>query len=315
MSRKTGFIFLIIFIITGICNNLAAQDSGNEGDIYYKYAKHELAFTAYWRNFLGKASYSNFLGKGAGLIYNLSDGTTYSNYTLGLAADYTYNISNHFGLVSGIGIANYGGQASGNFSDEYLAFDTRGDEFTYAYKLEEYREQQSLTMILIPLMAKYSSKPFGDIEMRYFVAGGMKFGIPFKDKTDISAVSLTTTGHYNYEDELYDNLPQHGFVNMKDISEKSKTAFKFSVLASIEAGLRVRDKEKIDAVASIYCDFGLQNLKQDDRHLVEYNWQNPEKPYFNSVKTTGRVDMVRIASVGLKIGIILNWYKDNKDSK
>ncbi|MDR1593306.1 MAG: PorT family protein [Prevotellaceae bacterium] len=301
-------------MMTGIYDNVVAQNSGNDGEIYYRYAKHELAFTACWRNFLGKASYSTFLGKGAGLTYNLSDGTTHSNYTLGLAADYTYNISNHFGLVSGVGIINYGGKAAGNFSDEYLTFDIRGDELTYSYKIEEYKEQQSLTMIMIPLMAKYSSKPFGEIEMRYFVAGGMKFGIPFGDKTEISASTLTTTGHYEFEDELYDDLPQHGFVTgLKDVSEKSQTAFKFSVIASIEAGLRVRDKERMDAMVSLYCDFGLQNMKQDDRHLVEFNWQNPEKPHFNSIKTTGRVNMVRIASAGLKIGIILNWYK--KDSK
>jgi hypothetical protein len=300
--------------ITGIISSVSAQDSvrtktgATDGDGFRKY---ELATGIFWRNLL-----SDDLGKfGAGLNYTLSDGTSSNIYTIGLAAHFTYNITRNTGLVSGLEIAAYSGKASGNFSGAYDTYDRGAYSFNFSYSLKDYSEQQKLTLLSIPLMVKYTTNPFSDIHARYFCGFGFKIGLPLVRKATIKPGLVTTTGYFYEERELYGGdtpFPEEGFVtNYSAPKQQSKIGFKPLVAIALETGFIFTSNEQVSAGASIYCDFGLNNiLKHDSRQMVEYQKLDTKNLLFNSIMTTNKVNKVEMFSIGLKL--IVNFNLDKK---
>jgi hypothetical protein len=301
----------MVSIISGI--GVSAQDSLQsqtippDGDGFRKY---ELSTGIFWRNFL-TGDFDKF---GAGLNYKLDDGTSSDIYTIGLAAHFTYNLTRNLGLVSGVEIAAYGGKASGNFSGSYPAVDRGGYDLTFAYSLKDYREQQNLTLLSIPLMVKYTTNPFSDIHARYFCGFGFKIGLPLVREATIKSGTLATTGYFYEELILYRDFPEEGFVsNYRVPEQQSKIGFKPVVALALETGLIFTSNEQVSAGASIYCDFGLNNLlKPDNRHPVEYQRLTPWQLGFNSIMTTNKVNRVEMFSLGLKLIVIFNLDKKNR---
>jgi hypothetical protein len=309
--KKTGII--IIIFITGIISSISAQDSlrmqnlpdGNFSSSGNGFQKRQLSLGIFWRNVIT----GDLVKWGAGLNYKLKDGASSDVYTAGFAAHLTFNTSRHIGVVTGLEIVNYSGRASGNFEDNYT-----DDNLRFHYILAGYREKQQLVLLSIPLMLKYSTAPLYDISAKYFAAAGFKFGIPLTDRATIDPGSVTTYGEFLREDETYINFPEHGFVNeMTGFNQKSKMDIKLGVTLALEAGINFLSDENISAIASIYCDLGLNNMiRRDNKKMVEYLPYSPEHLQFNSIMRTDKANSMAISSIGLKLSVSFNLDKQTK---
>lgn len=320
--------------MTGTINIGAAQDSTPPKSFpdYYDtenaFPKRELSLGVFWRNFL-----ANDLGKwGAGLNYKLNDGTSSDVYTAGLAAHVIFNITPSIGIVTGLEIANYSGKATGNFDGAYtINLDNMqqipenqttegGDYLSFSYRLRDYREQQKLALISVPLMVKYSTPAFFDISAKYFVAFGFKFGIPLIDRVTIDPGYVSTTGYFSREKERFpsenDDFPEHGWVTgATGYSAESKMGIKLDVSLALETGITFMSNEDISAAASIYYDFGLNNIiRGDNKNMVEYYPEARDYQHlgFNSIMKTDRANRMLINSLGLKLIVNFNLDKKNK---
>jgi hypothetical protein len=287
--------------------NFADSDSLYDDD----YSKYQLSLSIFWRNFVNSAPALSFWKYGAGLNYKLNEGKSSDIYTAGFAANVTFNVNATIGIVSGLEIAFLGGKVSGNFTGSYPASDAAGDDFTFSYALKNYNEQQKLTLLSIPLMMKYSTRPFSDISTKYFAALGFKVGIPLSNWSKIMPDYVTTTGFFQRELELYSDFPEQGFVNdIRGITSQSKTMFNLGIALALETGVVFLSNKNTSAGVSIYCDLGLNNmLKRDNRYLVEYQKMNPEQLRFNSIMTTENASSVNILSIGLKLSVTFNLNK------
>jgi hypothetical protein len=309
---------MLMIVTSSVTGSVSAQDSIGTNSIvaddfqYSKdyYQKKQLSLSAYWRNVLGTD-----LGKQtAGFYYKLKDGEVSDISTIGFAANLTFNMNAKIGIVSGFEIVSYGGRATGNFDGHYTTSYIEGDNFIFNYVLKDYNEQQRLTLFSIPLMAKYSMSLFSDISTKYFIAAGVKVGIPLTKRATIKVGSLTTTGHFLREDELYSDFPEQGLVNdLTGLSRKTKMDFNIGLIAALETGFIFMSNENISAGASIFCDVGLNNLlKKDNKHLVEYQKQMREYLLLNSIMKTEHVSSVDIFSIGLKLSVNFNLDKKTR---
>ena len=309
--------------MTGIIAKGTAQDSvalqnvPNSSQLNYEAAdddgfrKYELSLGVVWRNFL-----ADDLGKwGAGLNYKLQDGTGSNISTTGLAANLTFNITRNVGLVSGLELTRYSGKASGNFDETYETVHADGSDFSFRYILRDYSEQQKLTLLSVPLMVKFSTNPFSDIDAKYFAAFGFKVGIPLARQAAINVASVTTTGYFHNENILYRDFPEQGFVSsFNPPTQKSKIDFKLGVALALETGITFVSNEDLSAGASIYCDIGLNRLlRPSDRYMVEYQRLTPELLRFNSIMLTHRVSSVELFSLGMKLFVNFNLDKKTKN--
>jgi hypothetical protein len=297
-------ILLIMCITTSIAGRVSAQDSIRTQNFpdSETYSKLHLSFSPFWSNYF---SSTQFLSKAAGLNYNLEEGTVSGNYTAGFAANLAFSINSNIEIVSGLELVKYAAKVSGNFTEKYETVDRNGDVLDFAYSLKNYKEQQSLALLSVPLAVRFSTSAFSDVNIKYFVSCGIKIGIPVVQQATITPGSVTTTGYFYRELELYEDFPEHGFVNgLTGITQQSRMDFKLGFTATLETGLIFMSNENISAGASIYCDMGLNNLlKRDNRRMVEYQRFTPGQLRFNSIMKTGHASSVETFSVGVKISI------------
>jgi hypothetical protein len=278
MMKKT-YLIIICLLITNIA---VSQDTERSSG-----TRHEFSIYA-----------SGGMSK---LGYKFDAGTVNGGFGGGGGLGYTYNINSTFGITTGVGIAMYGSKAtSDGFSGRYKTFDD-GDELQFNYTVARgYEETQSATLLTIPMMAQYSV-PIGG-PMSFYAAGGLKLGFPISAKTLITSVN-TTSGHYLYEDQTYEDLPQYGFIREARVSKmKNDVDLGFAAMLSLEAGIRFSLSGKTGLYAGLFFDYGLNSIqKSNDEHVVEYQSSNPSQLKYNSILNTGMVDKINLMSVGIKI--------------
>jgi hypothetical protein len=231
------------------------------------------------------------------LSYKFAAGKTEGGIGGGAGVGYTCNINDNFGIATGLGFALYGAKITSDaFSDQY---DTQDLRFTYSIA-GGYEEKQSATLLTIPVMAQYRA-PFGNGSMSFYAAGGVKLGLPLSAKATITS-NTATSGYYSYENQTYENLPQHGFVNeMEGDMIKTDIDLGLATILSLEAGLHFSLSETTGLYTGLFFDYGLNNIqKSSDKHIIEYQ---PSQFRYKSVLNTGMVDKINLTSVGIKIKI------------
>jgi hypothetical protein len=244
-------------------------------------------------------------GGHSSLIYKLDESSHIGGFGGNVDLGYTYNVKRLFGIVTGLGISMYNSQLSmDQCSEEYMDMDDRGDDFSFKYTLTGYTEKQNIYLFTVPLMAKFS-KPVGKKGWtRCYIAGGLKMGIPVVAKASINAATVTSSGYYVYEDVTYEDLPRHNFVN-EQTGEQSDSDIKLNIVSmlALETGIRLRAGYQKHIMASIYLNYGLNNIqKVNNRHILEYQSNSPIFLY-NSIINTRMLQKVNLLSVGIKAGI------------
>jgi hypothetical protein len=245
-------------------------------------------------------------GGQSNLLYKL-DGSSHSGgFGGGVDLGYTYNIKRLFGIVTGFGISMYNSKLSMNeYAEEYNNVDEAGDEFTFNYSISGYNEKQSVIMFSIPVLMKYSVQLGEKADTKYYVAGGIKLGIPVSARASINAQTVTTSGYYTFEDGTYTDLPEYGFVN-GHAGEQSDHNIKLNVatMVALETGIRIRAGYQKHLMAGIYLDYSLNNMqKVKNRHVLEYQSSHPSLFLYNSVINTEKLNRVNLLGFGLKVGL------------
>jgi hypothetical protein len=241
----------------------------------------------------------------SGLLYSVPDSKQSLGFGGSLELGYTYNLKRDYGIVTGFGISFYTGSLDMPLCHEaYTGADDLFEGYTYTldYSLTGYGERHSITLFTIPVMFRYL---MGAGKTRYFLSGGMKIGIPLGARAAISPGILTVTGRYEYEQGEYADLPQHGFVTDRPI-EETDYKLKLGVTPSfaLETGARFPAGYKKDLQVGVYLNYSpFDARKSSDRHVVEYQPDNPHFYTFNSILNTAKVNKLSLLSAGIKVGI------------
>jgi hypothetical protein len=242
------------------------------------------------------------------MVYTLNQNGYYVSGSMGGGAGlgYTFNINYSLGIVTGVEMATYGAEASfDDVSGKYTA-ETGNREIRFSYSLTNYREKQSITVFSIPVMARYGRllRLLGGT-VRFYAAGGFKFGFPISAKADVTPGMATTSGYYPHEDITYANMPHHGFVSNTVLPDTKKDLeLGLSTALALETGVRFILTNKINLYAGAYFDYGLNSIrKTDSRRLLEYNSSNEATFIHNSVFDTDLANKVNLMSIGLKLRI------------
>jgi hypothetical protein len=263
-----------------------------------RYSKHE--FSAYAA--FGVSTINYKLAGGAGFDYGYNNSKNAIDYGI----NYAYNFNSHIAIVTGLNYASYSGKLSlSGYSADYTSYDNRGDKFTMHYSLDsEYHEKQSIALLNVPLMARYSF-PLGKGGTKYFASGGLKLGIPVISKTTIAPGAVSTSGSYEYEAREYTDLLEYGFVDGRR-GDWTTRRIRLGVIPmlSFDTGLRFPLGYITTFFMSVYLDHSLGNIQvHNDKQIVEYQSLFPSQFVYNSVLNTAMVDKIKLFNVGFKIGV------------
>jgi hypothetical protein len=220
---------------------------------------------------------------------------------------FTWNISEHIGIVTGIERTKYGAKAAYNGISGEKIHGTDIHRFKFQYLMTGYVEEHYITLLSIPVMVQYSVPLTHSI--KYYLSGGFKLGLPTKNKAVILSNTLNTSGYYYFENQTYTSLPQYGFVS-ESSPKSTETDIDVNALltASVETGTRFSIFNNTLLYTGIYFDYGLNDIRATkDRQIIEYQKFNPPILKYGSILNTTNVDKMKIWNAGVKLQLSFGW--------
>lgn len=225
----------------------------------------------------------------------------------GISAGIRYSYYLNEGLSIGIGAEyqSYNSDAKyASFSGQYVTKDAENETFQFKYKATNFREEQSLSYINVPIAIQFETP--GTTQL--YVAAGAKVGFAIKGCYQSTFQNLTTSGYYpQYNVELF-NPAFAGFASTNDLKTSEQDLdTKVSYSATFETGVKQKIGNRTSFYLGAYIDYGLNNIynKNGDKSLVQYNPELPVQLQYNSVLDSPSVNNVRLVSYGLKLRFAL----------
>lgn len=207
----------------------------------------------------------------SGLEHKFSQGKRSKKISGGVGINYTYYLTKKWEIVTGIELSKYRTSYSlknGKFTS--FEVDETGTAFQYLVKTTNYKENQQLTTVNIPLLLQYRST--GDIQ--FYCNGGVKFFIPVSHHLKATAKSIETKGYYPNYNATIDNVENRGFgtINNWMASTNEKLAITLANIAlagiSFETGIGFKLKKDI-LFTGIFVDYGIGRNK-DTKSIISY---------------------------------------------
>lgn len=216
--------------------------------------------------------------------YVIGIGDRKNNIGAKIGADYKHALSYRLSIELGWEFAFYRTNLQlNNFETSSMANDLfhEFEPFEFRNKIKNYEENQTVTILQIPLMLNYLIE--GDL---IFVTAGVKFGVPISGKFTSSAEQISNSGYYAEEHHDYPYPLSQGFGTFENRQNKGDLRFKSVVFLSLEIGLKSTFMSSNKAIYScLYLDYGLNNFADPKPEIpfVEFNFNNPRDFTFHSV--------------------------------
>jgi hypothetical protein len=257
-----------------------------------------------------KHEYSAFGSLGMSfLLYNLyGDGETGDGNSTSLGFGYAYNFDtggdNQWAALTGVEYARYGGSARySSLHERYTAYDNSGTppgEMLFDYTIKNFQEEQSVSMLSIPLMVRLTTSLSLYKNSFVYFAGGMKVGVPLTAKATAKG-TLLSSGYYEYEDVLYTDLPNHGFFSNQRVTHSNKITAGVAAILTFESGMRFTVGNRALLYAGLQFDLTLNDLKKvNNQHPL--NFTNGVISY-ESLLNSVLADKMKAVCVAIKLGI------------
>ncbi|EIJ40454.1 hypothetical protein JoomaDRAFT_3514 [Galbibacter orientalis DSM 19592] len=237
------------------------------------------------------------------MSYDLDQGKVNKRLGASFGFRYAYYLNNQWSLGLGVDYQSYNASASlGNVKAAYTTTDFENEDFEFRYTAENYKEEQWLKYLNLPITAQYET--LGE-NTRFYISAGTKLGFPLKGKYQTSANAITTSGYYSqYDAELFDPaFAGFGTYGTQE-TNKEELDIKLSYSAIIETGIKQKIAEHSSIYVGVYFDYGINSIidSQDQtRQLVEYDAEDPVNFKYNSVFDSGIAKNMRLISYGIKL--------------
>ncbi|MDR0516533.1 MAG: outer membrane beta-barrel protein [Fibromonadaceae bacterium] len=210
---------------------------------------------------------SLYLGGGySALRYDPAKGSQSSWLDGQFGFGYAFFFGKNVGLATGLELAFYNAEFKlKELEIASMAKDTDGDDFKFTSTVNNYKEEQNMAALQIPLMLQLQT---GSKNTRHFVMAGIKFAIPVSGDF-VGKGDLKNEGCYRdhrgcfFQDQEGKNVPafeKQGFGEFKGERIEGKEKFEPSFLASMEMGLKFRLQDGMSLYTGAYFDYGLNNI-------------------------------------------------------
>ncbi|GHT68141.1 hypothetical protein FACS189452_07230 [Bacteroidia bacterium] len=227
--------------------------------------------------------------------YSIDNATRKSDFGGGGGFGYAYNITDWFGLGTGIGASLYNGSVSIADGTEFVLPNLRNVEgnFIDLYSVfSKHTETQRAFYLNIPLSLNFN------IGRYFYINTGYKLGIPVKGSYDVSGLTLNNR-------EIASTPSPAGQGGLHDFNDKNSSGSLPLVLSSsvfLELGAKWHFSDTWLLYAGVYADYGLTDaVSSNGRPLI--GWDNTDAFAVNSVLTShyaNYADNGRIVSGGVR---------------
>jgi len=168
----------------------------------------------------------------------------------------------NFGFASGLDYSIRKKTNTGkNVEISRIITDMDGDEIEFKYHFDKYKEELQANTFQIPILLKFRWDYF-------YIAAGMKIGLPQNMSAKFSYDSLVTEGCI-YGTCIGD-LSDMGFRRQGDSSFTTKITLKTLYMLTAESGVKIKFGESIALALGAYIDYSLNRGFKRDLPGVEW---------------------------------------------
>lgn len=223
----------------------------------------------------------------------------------GFSADirYSYYLNEGLSVNLGVEYQTYSSATKSGFvTGQYAATDADNESFQFRYKAANFREEQKLGYVNIPVGIQFETSG----KTKLYLGAGAKIGFAVNGTYETTIENLTTSGYYpQYNVELF-NPAFAGFGNTANINTgKQDLSTEISYSATIEAGVKQSIGSNKSIYIGLYLDYGLNNIyEKQSKNVVQYNPEIPVALSYNTVLNSA-YDDVKLLSYGLKLRFAL----------
>jgi Outer membrane protein beta-barrel domain len=250
----------------------------------------------------------------SGILYESSGGNGLLKIGGGLGIGYTYFLSNHWDIATGLDFMynqNSYQLNDGTIINSYEV-DDQTSAFEYRVTPKNYNEEQHFVSLAVPIFLHYSSML--SRQTKWYLGLGGKILFPGKQTIKASADQMQISGYYPDLNILIDDLPSHGFGKVYSWKGETSVNLEPTVLISIETGLIFTLKENMKLYTGIYADYGLTDLAKSNSNsnIVTYSPDGISNLQAKGlIENQKIVDNARYFSAGieLKLGFSLTKQK------
>jgi len=226
--------------------------------------------------------------------YSLKHGEKKGGMGYGINLNYHYFFKSNWAIRTGCGLQTFYSEAILNYTHSVPAIDSDNEAYTLNTIYDNWREEQTATMLSIPVGVAYTHQ-LKD-KWHLFSSLGLKAYVPLTARMQSTGGSIETRGSYpQYNVDLY-GMPQHNYLTINQSAAKS---LDMDVMLAATAELGVMHSfSKINIYAGAYLDYGLTNTnKSSTGDVYEIN---EYKGLFNS----SQVEKIIPLAYGIKLGVI-----------
>lgn len=237
------------------------------------------------------------------LAYDLKGGNKVNKLGGGFGLRYAYQLNTNWSIGVGVDYQPFASAAIlRELIGSYMTTDSENEEFEFRYTANKYREEQSASFVTIPLTIQHETSG----SARFYIAGGVKIGLPIKAQFQSSASSLKTSGYYaQYDGELFGpNFA--GFGDFGEVkSAKKDLDLKMAYILTLETGVKQLLSNGNSFYVGIYVDYGLNDLYEGEitpgTPVVSYSKNAPSVFAYNNLFEAEEASDLKVFAFGLKI--------------
>lgn len=220
-------------------------------------------------------------------------------------AGYIYSLTNHFGIGTGLEFSQYKQDVSLNNSSEALTnfeVDPAGSAFIYNITTSNYREEQTLHAIQIPLFLQYKTNIAKGVDFNF--RAGAKYFLPVDYKIKSSAAFVNGTAYYPDVNLYIDDLPEYGFGGQGNYSASGEYNTKGTIMASYELGFTFDVNKNNALYTAIFVENGYGTIlnQNEDKSYIGYNPTSVNERKANGLYSTDKDAKIRPVAFGLTFG-------------
>ncbi|MFB9075866.1 hypothetical protein ACFFLS_13120 [Flavobacterium procerum] len=214
---------------------------------------------------------------------------------------YSYYLNEGLSLGIGVEYQSYSSDfTSTALNGSYNTVDSENEAFQFRYRTTNFREEQNLGYINIPLNIQFETPGTSKL----YVAAGAKIGFAVNGCYTTTMQNLTTSGYYpQYNVELFS--PEFaGFFSKNNVDiGKQDLETEISYSFTFETGLKQLIGKHSAFYIGAYLDYGLNNIydKGSNKPVVQYSPELPVQLQYNSALDSQFVHDVRLVSYGIKL--------------
>lgn len=254
------------------------------------------------------ASAQFYVGVQAG-VGNLESnlGGTVAETKLGGAvkAGYIYSFTNNIGVGSGIEFSQYKQNLSLISSSNTLTnyeVDPSGSAFIYNVTTRNYKEEQILQAVQIPLFVQFKTNINTGIDFNF--RAGVKYFLPVSYKINASADNVKGTAYYPDFNLSIDDLYEYGIGQQSNYSAAGEYDTKGVFMSSFELGFTFDMGEKNALYAAMFMENGYGTIldQPNSKSIVGYNSTSITDRKANGLYSTQENAKIKPVAFGLTLG-------------